>query len=223
MASLPVAHPSNPGIVAAHRARVADHGSGSHAYLDALAANNGPLAARDLADAVHLLCAVHGNFPGLADMVLAGADAGLVRDWLRDAADSFERERLYLVRLTSAVGPVPSTPGAAQTESALLSQRHAIETLAKSERRGCALGAAVALVQDWQAVRPVLDRAAERCGIDRPASTLPDDTSVSDVIVAGTDGLASERAFAFGAEQLLLQHRALFDLLAARADAREDY
>ena len=28
---------------------------------------------------------------------------------------------------------------------------------------------------------------------------------------------------AFGAEQLLLQHRALFDLLEARAGAREDF
>ena len=33
---------------------------------------------------------------------------------------------------------------------------------------------------------------------------------------------ASERALAFGSEQLLLQHRALFDLLEARAEARQD-
>jgi len=31
------------------------------------------------------------------------------------------------------------------------------------------------------------------------------------------------RALAFGGEQLLLQHRALFDLLEARAEARGDY
>ena len=34
---------------------------------------------------------------------------------------------------------------------------------------------------------------------------------------------ASGRALAFGSEQLLLQHRALFDLLEARAEARGDY
>jgi hypothetical protein len=34
---------------------------------------------------------------------------------------------------------------------------------------------------------------------------------------------ASSRALAFGGEQLLLQHRALFDLLEARAEARGDY
>lgn len=223
MASLPAQPASNPGLVAAHHARVADHGSGNHAYLDVLANANGPFAARDLADAVHLLCAIHGNFPGLTDMVMGGTNAGPVRNWLRDAADTFERERLFLVRLTSAVGPMPSTPGAAQTEAALSAQRHAIETLAKSERRGCALGAAVALIHDWQAVRTVLDHAAERTGIDRPGSNLPDEESIEEVILIGTDGLASERAFAFGAEQLLLQHRALFDLLQARADAREDY
>ena len=34
---------------------------------------------------------------------------------------------------------------------------------------------------------------------------------------------ASERALAFGGEQLLLQHRAIFDLLEARAEARGDF
>jgi len=43
------------------------------------------------------------------------------------------------------------------------------------------------------------------------------------VINESLDGLASERALAFGGEQLLLQHRALFDILEARAEARGDY
>jgi hypothetical protein len=42
------------------------------------------------------------------------------------------------------------------------------------------------------------------------------------IIERGADTPASQRALAFGGEQLLLQHRALFDLLEARADARED-
>ena len=42
------------------------------------------------------------------------------RDWLAHASEAFERERLYLVRLTSAVGPLPSTPGAAETEASLI-------------------------------------------------------------------------------------------------------
>lgn len=223
MASMPVVSETSLSIAAAQQQRVADHGSHRHAYCTALAAATGPSAARNLSDAVHLLCTVHGKFPGLADLALGAAAAGPVREWLREAADGFERERLYLVRLTSAVGPLPSTPGAAQSESALVALRHAIETLAKSERRGCALGAATAMIHDWKAIRPILDRAAERSGIERPDVTLPDDESVAAVIELGTDGVASERALAFGSEQMLLQHRALFDLLEARAEARDHF
>lgn len=210
------------GLVEAHVARVAGEGCARHPYAIALAASNAPHASRDLADAIHLLCAIHGKFPGLADIACGAADSP-ARDWLRSTADAFERERLYLVRLTSAVGPMPSTPGAAATESALVAQRRAIETLARSERNGCALGATVALVDDWRQIRAVLDRAAERSGIESPASTLPDGDSVAEAILLGTDGPSSERAMAFGSEQLLLQHRALFDLLEARAGAREDF
>ena len=208
------------GVTDAHFARVADHGSATHAHAVALASTS--LATRDLADAIHLLCAVHGKFPGLADIAcsIRGSEP---REWLRLAADALERERLFLVRLTSAIGPIPSTPGAAATESALVSQRRAIETLARSERHGCALGATTALIQDWRQIRAILDRAAERSGMECPAIVLPDDESIAEAIATGTDGSASERALAFGAEQLLLQHRALFDLLEARSGAREDF
>ena len=94
-----------------------------------------------------------------------------------------------------------------------------IETLALSERRGCALGATTALIADWAAVRGVLDRAAARTGIDVPACILPGEAAVAAVIQAGVDGPAAERALAFGGEQLLLQNRGLFDLLEARAEA----
>ena len=117
---------------------------------------------------------------------------------------------------------MPSTPGAMQTENALLALRHAIETLARSERRGCALGAATALVRDWQSMRALLDHAAERSGIECPACLLPGEDSLAEAIAAGTDGVASERALGFGAEQLLLQHRGLLDLMEARAGARLD-
>lgn len=214
--------PSSAGLVEAHFARVAGEGCARHPYMHVLTTSNAPTANRDLSDAVHLLCAVHGKFPGLADIACSNATSQ-ARDWLRSTADAFERERLYLVRLTSAVGPMPSTPGAAATESALLAQRRAIETLARSERDGCALGATAALIDDWRQIRAVLDRAAERTGVESPLCTLPDDQSVADAIMLGTDGPSSERALAFGAEQLLLQHRALFDLLEARAGAREDF
>jgi hypothetical protein len=203
-------------------ARVGADGSAEHPYRARLMTASGPTYARDLADCVHLFCSLYGRHPGLIELALNNCPAGPVRDWLREASDAYERERLYLVRLTASVGPLPSTPGAAETEAALVAARHAIETLAGSERRGCALGAATALMADWPAIRAVLDRAADRMGMQRPALTLPDDPSIVRVIADGTDGLASERALGFGGEQLLLQNRGLFDLLEARAGARID-
>lgn len=222
---------ANKAAVVGHMAGIAGgrlapfdrQGSAGHPHLAALITASGASASRDLADAVHLLCAVHGRHPGLTDLALATLAPGETRDWLGDAADAFARERLYLVRLTSAIGPMPSTPGAMQTENALLGQRHAIETLARSERRGCALGAATALIRDWRSLRPLLDHAAARSEVECPVCTLPDEDSIAAAVAAGTDGIASERAFSFGAEQLLLQHRGLLDLMEARAGSREPF
>jgi len=183
----------------------------------------GPHSGRDFADAVHLLCALHGRYPGLIELALQRCPKGPVHSWLSRASEAFERERLYLVRLTSSVGPMPSTPGAAETEGSLLAARHALETLALSERNGCALGAATALVGDWWAIRRLLDRVATRAGTETPAPSLPDEMSVIAVIDQCSDVAAAARALGFGGEQLLLQHRALFDLLEARAEARGDY
>lgn len=208
-------------IAEAQLARVASEGLAAHDHASRLRRHSGPQAARDLADSVHLLCQLYGRHPGMLEMALGATPAGPVRDWMMQAADAFDRERLYLVQLMSLVGPMPSTPGAAQTEAVLVAQRRAIETLACSERAGCALGAATALIADWPLVRSVLDAAAARFGHDAPACSMPGDAMSAAVIDAGVTGIAAERALAFGAEQLLLQHRGLFDLLEARAEARD--
>lgn len=210
-------------VADAQLVRVAGDGSARHKYLNALLEASGRHSGRDLADAVHLLCNLHGRYPGLIEVALQRCPKGFVHDWLARASDGFERERLYVVRLTSAVGPLPSTPGAAETEASLVAARHALETLAMSEREGCALGAATALVGDWWPIRRLLDRAATRAGIESPAPSLPDESSIVAVIGYGAATPASGRALAFGGEQLLLQHRALLDLLEARAEARGDY
>ena len=209
-------------VAGAHLARVATSGCARHPHIAALIESTGPNAARDLADAVHLLCSIHGRHPGMIEVALSLCPKGAAQAWLTRAAEGFERERLYLLRLTAAVGPMPSTPGAAETENVLSSQRNALETLARSERKGCALGAATALVGEWWPIRRMLDRAAMRAGLDCPAPSLPDESSIVEVIGASSEGVASDRALAFGAEQLLLQHRGLFDLLEVRASARGD-
>jgi len=210
-------------VAETHLARVSADGSSRHRYLTALLEGSGANTARDLADSVHLLCGLHGSHPSLVELAHQNASQGPARDWLARAAEGFERERLYLVRLTSAVGPLPSTHGAAETEATMNAQRNALEILATSERRGCALGAAAALVGDWWPIRRLLDRAAARAGIDSPAPALPDEASIMAVIDSASDTPASERALGFGGEQLLLQHRGLFDLLEARMEARRDY
>ena len=211
------------GVAQAHLARVDAGGSAHHPHLLALVEGSGAHAGRDLADAVHLLCSLHGRHPGLVELACNRSSEGAARTWLAQAAEDFEHERLFLVRLTATVGPMPSTPGAAQTEASLQAQRHALETLASSERNGCALGAAAALVGDWAAIRLVLDRAADRAGIDHSPPALPDPASIAAVVDSLSDNVAAGRALSFGAEQLLLQHRALFDLLEARASARADF
>jgi hypothetical protein len=204
-------------------ARVAGEGCARHPYLNSLLEASGRHCGRDVADAIHLLCSLHGRYPGLIEIALQRCTSSRVQQWLSRAAEGFERERLYVVRLTAAVGPLPSTPGAAETEASLLAARHALETLAMSERDGCALGAATALVGDWWPIRRLLDRAAARVGTEPPAPSLPDEASVVAIIDSGANTPASSRALGFGGEQLLLQHRALFDLLEARAEARGEY
>jgi hypothetical protein len=210
-------------VADAQLARVGGQGCARHPHLQALIEASGVHAGRDLADAVHLLCSLHGRHPGLIDRALEQVADPSAQAWLGRAAEAFERERLYLVRLASAVGPLPSTPGAAETEASLIAQRHALEILARSERHGCALGAATALAGDWWPVRRLLDRIAARFGVEPPPPALPDEASIAQVIEAALDSPGSERALAFGGEQLLLQHRALFDLLEARASARGDW
>ena len=200
--------------------RLADtDGSATHPYLARLA--HGDAAARDLSDAVHALCAVHGHQPGIADEALVRAAQPDAGDWLESVATGFAAERAYLARLTAAVGPVPSTPGQSHSESAMLGARHAIDMLARSDRRGCATGAVAALVADWVAVRRVLDRAAVRFGIDVVAIALPVEADTATIIAMLGDAPGVTRAISFGAQQLFAQHRGLFDLLDARADARD--
>src|SRR5205085_3732391 len=90
-----------------------------HPHLQSLVEASGPDAGRDLSDAVHLLCSLHGHYPGLIEIALQRCPSGPAQAWLVRASEAFERERLFVVRLTAAVGPLPSTPGAAETEASL--------------------------------------------------------------------------------------------------------
>lgn len=202
---------------------VAGHGTASHDYFAGEAMLKGYESARNLADAIHFLCALHGRAPGIVDLAaVRTVDAG-PRAWLGQAADAMAAERRYLTRLSVGVGAIPSTPGGATSETAILAQRGALATLASSDRRGCALGAALAFAADWASIRRILDAAATRLGIEAPAASFGDLESLRAVADEAGEAPAVRRALLFGAEQLALQHRGLWDLLEARALARREY
>lgn len=204
-------------------ALVRAEGSAAHRHPLSDVLTQGPEAARNVADIVHLLCLLHGRHPGVVDYAIDRVTNSVTRAFLTDAADAFANERALLTKLVVAVGPLPSTPGQADTETTVLAQHHAIEMLAQSERTGCAFGAALALIADWSAVRPVLETAARRLSLEIDRSDLPNATVIASVIRSAENSAAADRAMLFGAQQILAQHRGLWDLLEARAIARNDY
>lgn len=199
------------------------NGSAAHRYCaDALDGDNksliGDLA--DFADFVHLTALLHGQAPGLVDQAAARTVEIIARQWLLKAIDAFVVERQYLTRLSAVAGPVPSTAGHGKAVSIMAQQRHAIETLAQSERRGTALGAAIMLVLEWQTIRAMLDAGAARLGVEPPRNGLPGRTETFDLLDRLPDAERQSRAIQFGATQLLEQHRGMWDLLTARQTSR---
>lgn len=201
---------------------VAAEGSAAHGYARRPARRADRHGTRDLADAAHYLCVLHGRFPGVIDYAAERSPFPAAADWLAAAAAGFTQERAYLAKLVVAAGPLPSTPGQAESEAAVLAQRHALGMLAQSDRTGCALGAAVAMVLDWKAVRAVLDGAAGRFGVPVARLELPDGAATRAMVDAVAASAAMERALRFGAQQILVQHRGLWDLLETRQGARAE-
>lgn len=223
MAKIALVPNTTPPGVDLLRQLVSLEGTGGHLYAASLELLSGKFATRNLADAVHYLCTLHGRHPGVVDHAATRTAHDAARRWSIEAVDGFAVERGYLTRLAVAAGPLPSTPGQAESEAAAVSQRHALEMLAQSDRQGCAVGAALALVLDWQAVRALLDVAANRLGVPAPKSVLPDAAACNALYISLAESPAVERAMQFGAQQLIGQHRGLWDLLEARQLARGEY
>jgi hypothetical protein len=201
-------------------ARLAAHGSAAQPYFASPELLRGEHSPRNLADAVYFLCALHGLHPGVIDQAAERCTEAEARAWLQRSAAAFATERRFLAALAVAVGPVPRTPGGGASETAVAAQRSALATLAGSERRGCALGAAMGLVADWRAIRSVLDIAARRLAIEPPPLELSARDEVIELAESFAGESAHERALLFGAEQLLVQHHGLWALLEAREQAR---
>lgn len=201
---------------------VGSHGSAAHPYFTGPALRIGADAARNMADALHFLCALHGRHPGVIDLAAGRTLEPAARAWLTSAGETMAAERGFLTRLAVAAGPAPSTPGGGSSETAVIAQRNALATLAQSDRNGCALGAALAFAADWVPIRTLLDMAGKRLGIDPPATRLGDEAELRLVADIAGEAPATERALMFGAQQLAYQHHGLWDLLEAREQARRD-
>lgn len=214
----PAALPASPTLHARFAALVDADGSATQPVLAALA--DPRAAARDLADAFHCLCLVHGRDAGMIATALARTAHPVAREWLLVADEGFARERDWLSRLSAAAGPLPSTPGQTESENVLATQRHTLDMLAQSERRGVAVGAAAALVADWLRLRPVLEAAGRRLYVEPVPTSLPTPQASQALLDAAAPTAPEERGFLFGAEQLLAQQRGLWALVESRRAAR---
>lgn len=199
---------------------VASEGTGAHSYVKSGALSSGTEAMRNLADAVHFLCLLHGRYPGVIDSAARKAVDPASRRWMDEAAQAFAEERAFLSTIAAAAGPMPSTHGQDHCEAAVAAQRRALDMLAESDRHGCAVGAAIALTLDWRTIRVLLDISAQRLDLPAVRCTLPDLRETARLASTVADTPAVERAIAFGAQQLITQHGGLWDLLAARAESR---
>lgn len=214
-----IANDANDPGAADRLARIVD-ADGSAAQDMPGRLSGGGAALRDIADAIHQLCTLHGRHPGVVDLATGATSLPAAAGWLEQAGTAFVEERAYLIRVAAAVGPPPGTPGQAAAEAALATQRNAIDLLSRSVRPGCALGAAIAVTLDWPVIRRPLDVAADRTGIDVIPCALPSVEQTMRLIDAVATNPAIERAMTFGLQQMLAQHRGFWDLIAARAESR---
>ena len=199
---------------------VGRYGSDTAPYVRLIAEDFTLLSGADVADIAHFLCVLHGRHPGVIDHAATKTVDDAAREWLVKATDGFAAERAFLTKLTVAAGPISGVSVDDQSNAAVLGQRKALEMLSQSDRSCCAIGAAIALVADWHFIRNILELIALRVGVEARSSILPTVRETSDLNSRLAQTPALERALNFGAEQLLNQHRGLWQLLEARRNMR---
>ncbi len=199
---------------------MAAHGTQSASYVEAIESDFTTLSGADIADIAHFLCVLHGRHPGVVDHAATKTADVIAREWLVEAMDGFSAERAFLTTLTVAAGPISGVRSEDQSNATVLAQRKALEMLSQSDRNGCALGASFALVLDWQAIRPLLEKVAIKLGIEPRKAILPSAEATHVLNAELSQSSAVERAINFGVDQILTQHRGLWQLLEARKNAR---
>jgi hypothetical protein len=199
---------------------VSIHGSDMVPYVQLIVDDFTILSGADIADIAHFLCILHGRHPGVTDNAATKTADDAARQWLVQATKGFAAERAFLTKLTVAAGPISGVSADDPSNGAVHGQRKALEMLSQSDRNGCAVGAAIALVSDWHSIRKILERIALRVGVEARSSILPDLAMSSALKNKMSESPSVERALNFGSEQLLNQHRGLWQLLEARRNMR---
>ncbi|MEE9434027.1 MAG: hypothetical protein V3V15_07285 [Sphingorhabdus sp.] len=175
-----------------------------------------------IADIAHFMCVSHGRHPGVVDHAASKIIEDAAREWLVQAIDGFAAERAFLTKLTVAAGPMHSHSGQEKVSALLASQSKNFEMLSTSDRKGCAAGAAITFVLDWQTSRPLLDGVALLLGITPPECQLPARKNTAKLAGALAENTRIERAMTFGGDQLIALQRGLWQIIAARhAEIRE--
>ncbi len=178
------------------------------------------LSPADISDLAHFLMILHGRHPGVIDHAATRTIEDSVREWLIAAMEGFATERAFITKLTVVAGPIQGISSGDDSSVAIHNHGRALELLARSDRRGCALGAAMALVIDWWAIRELLNAIAWRMDTDAKDCTLPSAEETGALAQRLVADRMLGRSIAFGSDQLLIQHRGFWDLLAARRQAR---
>jgi hypothetical protein len=163
MASVPLGQVNAPQPGPALLDAVREQGSASHPYNSSPELLSGPAASRNLADAIHFLCALHGRHPGVVELAAMRTFEPAARPWLAETAEAFARERGYLARLAVQAGRCrrPRAPAARRRWRCSATRSYpgpsGAARLRESARRGAA---------DWGVVEGV-DCAATRFGMTR--------------------------------------------------------
>ncbi len=169
-----------------------------------------------LADIAHFMAISHGRHPGVVDHAADKMADQSARSWVVAATQGFAVERDLLNRMIVAAGPIRRHPDQDKITALLASQARSFELLATSERTGCAAGAAIAFVLDWQFTRPLLERTALALGVEPSQCTLPQAEDCTQLVANLACSPAIERAINFGSAQILGQQSGLWKLVAAR-------
>ncbi len=194
-------------------------GSSQHPHQQRLKADGVIGLNSALLDAVHHIVLIHGRFPGLFEEARRNSPPSAEHfGWLRALAAGFSRERLMLAQLLAHSPSTPAQPTSIEGQLSFEAFGRDILALSRSERPGCALGAAFALALDWASIRAVLDRASALFEYSAPPTSMPSDEQIFENLAHVDPDL--ERAMLFGAKELLLRHERLWAMLEARHWAR---